>query len=67
MTLNKPSHADAGWLRDTVERVSASYGAHVELTADGTLSLRWGDATHPVPTADEHARHQPSTSVRVQP
>jgi poly-gamma-glutamate synthesis protein (capsule biosynthesis protein) len=56
MTLNKPSYADAEWLRDTLERVSASYGAHVGLTADGTLSVRWGDATHRVPTAEEHAR-----------
>jgi poly-gamma-glutamate synthesis protein (capsule biosynthesis protein) len=55
MTLNKPSHADAGWLRDRLERVNASYGTHVDLTADGTLSLRWGDATRFVPTAEERA------------
>ena len=56
MTLSRPSHADAGWLRDTLELVSASYGTHVELSADGTLSLRWRHATRPVPRAEEHAR-----------
>jgi len=45
LTLNKPSPADISWMRDTIERVSASYGTHVELTAAGTLSLRWEDAT----------------------
>jgi poly-gamma-glutamate synthesis protein (capsule biosynthesis protein) len=45
LTLNKPSQADASWMRDTIGRVSASYGTHVELTADSTLSLRWEDAT----------------------
>jgi poly-gamma-glutamate synthesis protein (capsule biosynthesis protein) len=56
MTLNKASHADAGWLRDTLERVNGPYGTHIELTSDETLSLRWGDETRPsVPTAEEHA------------
>jgi poly-gamma-glutamate synthesis protein (capsule biosynthesis protein) len=56
-TLNKPSSADAGWMRDTIERVSASYGTHVELTADGTLSLRWEEAIRrSAPGAKEQAR-----------
>jgi poly-gamma-glutamate synthesis protein (capsule biosynthesis protein) len=40
MTLNKPSGADAAWLRDTLERVSAPYGSHIDLTPAGTLRLR---------------------------
>jgi len=40
MKLNRPSLADAGWLRDTLERVSAPYGTHVDLSTDGRLSLR---------------------------
>jgi poly-gamma-glutamate synthesis protein (capsule biosynthesis protein) len=57
MTLNKPSRADASWIRDTLQRVSSSYGTHVELTADGTLFLRWGDASGPpVPKAERLAR-----------
>jgi poly-gamma-glutamate synthesis protein (capsule biosynthesis protein) len=47
MTLNKASHADAGWLRDTLERVNGSYGTHIEVASDGMLSLQWGDATRP--------------------
>jgi poly-gamma-glutamate synthesis protein (capsule biosynthesis protein) len=42
ITLNKPSRADAVWLRDVLERESAAYGSHVDLTADGTLSVGWG-------------------------
>ena len=41
MKLNAASHDDAAWLRGTLERVSAPRGTRIELTADGTLSLRW--------------------------
>ena len=47
MTLNKPSEADVTWLRDTLERVSAPYGSHIDLTPSGTLRLRWGAAARP--------------------
>jgi poly-gamma-glutamate synthesis protein (capsule biosynthesis protein) len=47
MTLNRPSDADTAWMRDTLERVSAPFGTHVERTGDGTLSLRWGDVNRP--------------------
>jgi poly-gamma-glutamate synthesis protein (capsule biosynthesis protein) len=42
MKLNKPSDADARWLRDTVDRVSSPFSSHVNLTPNGTLMLRWG-------------------------
>jgi len=41
MKLNKPADADARWLHDTLDRVCAPYGTHVELAPDGTLILRW--------------------------
>jgi poly-gamma-glutamate synthesis protein (capsule biosynthesis protein) len=41
MKLNAASYDDASWLRETLERVSAPRGTRVELTTDGTLSLRW--------------------------
>jgi poly-gamma-glutamate capsule biosynthesis protein CapA/YwtB (metallophosphatase superfamily) len=41
MTLTRPSHGDAEWLRDTLDRVSAPYRTHIDLTAEGRLSLRW--------------------------
>jgi poly-gamma-glutamate synthesis protein (capsule biosynthesis protein) len=47
MTLHRSSEADATWMRDTLERVSAPYGTHVELAGDGTLSLRWGAPLRP--------------------
>jgi hypothetical protein len=57
MTLKKPSQTDAAWLRDSLERVNRSYGAHIDLTAHERLSLRWGAATQPsVRAAEEHAR-----------
>ena len=40
--LNKTSAADSQWLRETLQRVSAPYGTHVDLMPDGTLALRWG-------------------------
>ena len=41
MKLIKASPADAAWLRDTLERTCAPYGAHVGLTPDAALILRW--------------------------
>jgi poly-gamma-glutamate synthesis protein (capsule biosynthesis protein) len=40
LRLNRPSQADCKWLGDTLDRMSAPYGAHVELMPDGTLKLR---------------------------
>lgn len=40
--LNKTSAADSQWLRETLQRVSAPYGTHVDLMPNGTLALRWG-------------------------
>lgn len=37
---NRPSPADARWLRDTLHRVSRPFGSRVELAADGALTLR---------------------------
>ena len=55
LTLNKPSEADARWLRDTLERVSACYRSHIDLTPTGTLILSWRDATRPLGSgAEEH-------------
>jgi poly-gamma-glutamate capsule biosynthesis protein CapA/YwtB (metallophosphatase superfamily) len=41
MRLNRATPADSAWLRDTLERVSAPYGSHVDLQSNGTLTLRW--------------------------
>jgi poly-gamma-glutamate capsule biosynthesis protein CapA/YwtB (metallophosphatase superfamily) len=41
MRLNRASPDDAGWLRDTLERVSAPFGTRVDVSADGSLTLRW--------------------------
>jgi poly-gamma-glutamate capsule biosynthesis protein CapA/YwtB (metallophosphatase superfamily) len=41
MRLNRAAPADSAWLRDTLERVSAPYGSHVDLHSNGTLILRW--------------------------
>jgi poly-gamma-glutamate capsule biosynthesis protein CapA/YwtB (metallophosphatase superfamily) len=38
--LNRASAEEAEWLRNTVDRVSAEFGARVELAADGALTLR---------------------------
>ena len=40
LKLNRPSDADCNWLRDTLDRVSAPHGAHVDLLPGGTLKLR---------------------------
>jgi poly-gamma-glutamate capsule biosynthesis protein CapA/YwtB (metallophosphatase superfamily) len=42
MRLNKATPVDAVWLRDTLERVSAPYGSHIDLQSNGALTLRWG-------------------------
>jgi poly-gamma-glutamate synthesis protein (capsule biosynthesis protein) len=41
MTLNTPKSEDTAWLRNTLEGVSAPYGSHVDLAANGVLKLRW--------------------------
>jgi poly-gamma-glutamate synthesis protein (capsule biosynthesis protein) len=57
LKLNKPSDADARWLRDTLARVTTPFGTQLELMPTGTLTLRWGDATRQsVPRVEEHAR-----------
>ena len=40
MRLHRAAPEEAAWLRDTVDRVSADFGARVDLTADGHLALR---------------------------
>jgi poly-gamma-glutamate capsule biosynthesis protein CapA/YwtB (metallophosphatase superfamily) len=56
MTLNKASRTDTEWTQKSLERVSASYGTHVELAAGGSLSLRRKQASRPsVPSVEEHA------------
>jgi poly-gamma-glutamate synthesis protein (capsule biosynthesis protein) len=40
LKLNRPSEADCRWLRDTLDRVSAPHGAHVDLMPGATLKLR---------------------------
>jgi poly-gamma-glutamate synthesis protein (capsule biosynthesis protein) len=42
MRLNRPADAEVEWLRNTLDRVSAPYGARVEAGSAGTLRLRWG-------------------------
>ena len=41
MRLIRTSPADSRWMRETLDRISAPYGSHVNLSADGTLMLRW--------------------------
>jgi poly-gamma-glutamate synthesis protein (capsule biosynthesis protein) len=41
MTLNTPAADDTTWMRNTLERVCAPYGSHVDRTANGVLKLRW--------------------------
>ena len=42
MRLNRATPVDSAWIRDTLERISASYGSHIDLQSNGTLTLRWG-------------------------
>ena len=44
--LTRASAVDTEWLRDTLERVSGTFGTRVELEADGTLLVEPGTATH---------------------
>jgi poly-gamma-glutamate synthesis protein (capsule biosynthesis protein) len=41
MRLNLASPRDAGWLRDTLTRISTDFGSWVEAADDGTLRVRW--------------------------
>jgi len=41
MRLNRAAPIDSAWIRDTLDRVSASYGSHIDLQPSGTLTLRW--------------------------
>jgi hypothetical protein len=40
LKLNRPSEADCRWLGDTLDRVSAPRGAHVDRLPGGSLKLR---------------------------
>jgi poly-gamma-glutamate capsule biosynthesis protein CapA/YwtB (metallophosphatase superfamily) len=39
LAVNRPSAAEAAWARDALERASAPFGSHVDMAADGTLTL----------------------------
>jgi poly-gamma-glutamate synthesis protein (capsule biosynthesis protein) len=41
MRLSAAADADKEWVRTTLDRVSQSFGSHVDLAADGMLTLRW--------------------------
>lgn len=45
--LNRASVEEAEWLRKTVDRISADFGARVELAADGALTLRGPASARP--------------------
>lgn len=42
LRLTRASAVDTEWLRDTLERVSAEFGTHVELEGDGALLVQPG-------------------------
>ncbi|PWS35952.1 poly-gamma-glutamate biosynthesis protein [Falsiroseomonas bella] len=42
--LNRASAADAGWLRDTLDRESLRFGTRIGMAADGTLDAAWRGA-----------------------
>jgi poly-gamma-glutamate capsule biosynthesis protein CapA/YwtB (metallophosphatase superfamily) len=42
LRLERAADADAEWLRDRLDRVSAPFGCRVEAAGDGSLALRWG-------------------------
>jgi poly-gamma-glutamate synthesis protein (capsule biosynthesis protein) len=44
---HRATHADAGWLRDLLDREGRSLGTAMRLDADGALVLQWGDAAPP--------------------
>ncbi len=39
--LNRASAAEAGWLRDTLDRESRRFGTRIGMAADGTLDAAW--------------------------
>jgi poly-gamma-glutamate capsule biosynthesis protein CapA/YwtB (metallophosphatase superfamily) len=41
MRLNRAAPVDSAWIRNTLDRVSAPYGSHIDLQSNGTLMLRW--------------------------
>jgi poly-gamma-glutamate synthesis protein (capsule biosynthesis protein) len=54
--LNRAAPQDALWLRDTLARISADFGASVDIQ-DGSLFLRWEEAQHdPASTSRAPAR-----------
>lgn len=42
LRLNRTGAVAAEWLARALARISEPFGAHIELTADGTLTLRAG-------------------------
>jgi poly-gamma-glutamate synthesis protein (capsule biosynthesis protein) len=42
LRANRATPRDAEWLGSTLARISRAFGAHVELTAEGTLAIRSG-------------------------
>ena len=51
MRLNRPSDADAAWLRNVLDRVSAPFDTHIDLAPSATLTLRRGAPDRPPPAA----------------
>ncbi len=39
LRLNRAGAADADWIARTLDRISRPFGAHVQLTPDGTLAI----------------------------
>jgi poly-gamma-glutamate synthesis protein (capsule biosynthesis protein) len=39
--LNRPSRADAAWLRDTIDRESRKFGIRTGMGDDGTFAVTW--------------------------
>jgi len=46
LSLERTADVDSQWLGETLDRISAPFGSHVDVTADGMLALRW---TQPLP------------------
>jgi poly-gamma-glutamate capsule biosynthesis protein CapA/YwtB (metallophosphatase superfamily) len=42
--LNRASAEEAGWMATTLDRESRRFGSRVDLEADGSLGLGWGEA-----------------------
>jgi poly-gamma-glutamate synthesis protein (capsule biosynthesis protein) len=49
--LHRASAADATWLRDLLDRLSAPFGTRVQLEGDDCLTLRWRSSTSTASTA----------------